>query len=89
MSVIFLLAGYLLAGIVALKISRKLYKVYPYGRSDTGRFWWSKHLPLLGFSILLISAGESLILAALGYLIIFAGLFFVPSPESSGVKEVS
>jgi hypothetical protein len=75
-----MLGGYVLAGVTAFRISKKLFEAYPFGRK--GRFWWSKYLPLFGFSLLLMAAGEPPLALIPGALLIIASIFFLQNSSS-------
>ena len=77
MGAVFMLGGYVLIGIVVFLITKRLLKAYPPGSTNAERYRWSTYLPLFGFSLLLMAAGEPPLALIPGALLIAASIFFL------------
>ncbi|MCW9054456.1 MAG: hypothetical protein OQJ98_00540 [Candidatus Pacebacteria bacterium] len=82
MSVLLLLLGYACLGYVAYQLTKELFAIYPYGvKKDGDKFWWSKWLPGLGFTLCLMAAGEPFYTLIPGILIMTSSYFFIPKKK--------
>jgi len=64
-------------GMAAWEISKRLFEKYPLGDRDSGKFRWSKWLPLFGFGLMLVAAGGPPLALVPGALLIFGSTFFL------------